>query len=285
MTFLALGLILAAAVGHATWNLLAKQAGGGAAFVWLFGSLAAVIFAPLALLVIIFQRPEIGLSQAIFLAGSVLLHMAYFLLLQQGYRFGDLSVVYPLARGTGPMLSTIGAVLILGERPGMLGVLGAGLIILGIFLLTGSVLTLSSASGAGLGFGVLTGVLIASYTLWDKQAVGELSIPPLLLDWSLSVGRAAVLAPVARRRWIEVQRIWREARLQVIGVAILSPLAYILVLTALAFTPVSYVAPAREISILVGTILGARLLSEGEGLRRVGAASVMVVGVVALALA
>ncbi len=163
--------------------------------------------------------------------------------------------------------------------------LGAGLVILGIFLLTGSVLTVRSASSAGLGFGVLTGVLIASYTLWDKQAVGTLAIPPLLLDWSLSVGRAVILAPIARGRWPEVRRIWREARLQVLGVAILSPLAYILVLTALAFTPVSYVAPAREISILVGTILGTRLLAEGEGLRRVGAASVMVLGVVALALA
>jgi drug/metabolite transporter (DMT)-like permease len=128
-------------------------------------------------------------------------------------------------------------------------------------------------------------LLIASYTLSDKQAVGTLTIPPLLLDWSLSVGRATVLAPVARNRWPEVQRIWREARLQVIGVAILSPLAYILVLTALAFTPISYVAPRREISIVVGTILGTRLRSEGEGLKRVGAASVMVLGIVALALA
>ncbi|MEZ4570853.1 MAG: hypothetical protein R2849_11105 [Thermomicrobiales bacterium] len=113
-------MILAAAVGHATWNLLAKQAGGGAA-VWLFGMLAALIYAPLALVVIVFQRPEIGPSQLVFIAGSVLLHMAYFLLLQQGYRVGDLSVVYPLARGTGPMLSTIGAVLILGEQPGPVG--------------------------------------------------------------------------------------------------------------------------------------------------------------------
>lgn len=285
MTILALGLILAAAVGHATWNLLAKQAGGGAAFVWLFGALSALIYGPLALLIIVIERPVIGPSQLVFIGGSVLLHMAYFLLLQQGYRVGDLSLVYPLARGTGPMLSTIGAILLLGERPGVVGMIGAGLVILGIFLLTGSTLALRSASSAGLGFGLLTGVLIASYTLWDKQAVATLAVPPLLLDWSLGVGRAAVLAPVARKRWPEVRRIWREARPQVLGVAILSPLSYILVLTAMTFTPVSYVAPAREISILIGTIFGARLLAEGEGLRRVGAASVMVFGVAALAVA
>ena len=285
MTLFALALILSSAVAHATWNLLAKQAGGGAAFVWLFGMVAAVIYAPLALLVVVLQRPDIGISQLGFMAGSVLLHMIYFLLLQQGYRVGDLSLVYPLARGTGPMLSTAGAILILGERPTPLGLLGAGLVILGILALSGSVLSLTSASNAGLGFGVATGILIASYTLWDKQAVGALAIPPLLLDWSISVGRAVVLAPVARGRWDEVRRLWRNYRLQVLGVAVLSPLAYILVLTALAFTPVSYVAPAREISILVGTIFGARLLSEDEGLRRIGAASVMVLGVVALAFA
>jgi drug/metabolite transporter (DMT)-like permease len=156
VTLLALGLILSAAIFHATWNLQAKQAGGGAAFVWLFGMLAALIYAPLAIVVIVLQRPEIGHSQLFFMAGSILLHMAYFLLLQQGYRVGDLLLVCSMACGTGPMLSTIGAILILGERPGPVGLLGAGLIVLGIILLTGSVLSVRAASRAGLGFGVLT---------------------------------------------------------------------------------------------------------------------------------
>src|SRR5262249_61564717 len=77
---------------------------------------------------------------------------------------------------------------------------------------------------------------------------------------------------------------WRDHRAEAIGVAVLAPLSYILVLTAMQFTPVSYVAPAREISILIGTAMGTRLLAEGDVHRRLAAAAAMVVGVVVLAV-
>ena len=285
MSSLALALILAAAVVHATWNLLAKRVGGGAPFVWLFGALSAVIYAPLALAVIVIQRPRLGGIEVLFILGSAILHIAYYLVLQRGYRAGDLSLVYPLARGTGPMLSTAGAVLLLGERPSPLALAGAAIIVLGVFVLAGrSRGGEPTGSGAAVAYGLLTGTLIAAYTLWDKHAVGPLLIPPLVLDWTTSVSRAALLAPVAGRRWGEVRRHWRVHRREVLAVAALNPLSYVLVLTSLTFTPVSYVAPAREISILVGTLLGARLLSEGHAPRRLAAAGAIVLGVVALAL-
>ncbi|GBD16620.1 hypothetical protein HRbin26_01518 [bacterium HR26] len=286
MTLFALGLILTAAFCHATWNLLAKRVGSGAPFVWLFGTLGALIYAPLALGIILVQRPELGKAQLAFIVGSALLHIAYFLLLQQGYRAGDLSLVYPLARGTGPMLSTLGAIALFGERPSPLALTGAALIIGSIFLLTGGARLLRrplSADGAVV-FGLLTGALIATYTLWDKHAVSALLIPPVVLDWATAVARSLLLTPIAARRWGEVRALWREHRLPVLGVAILTPLAYILVLTAMRFTPVSYVAPAREISILIGTAMGARLLDESDGGRRLLAASGMVLGIIALAL-
>uniref|UniRef100_A0A831TKA8 EamA family transporter n=1 Tax=Thermorudis peleae TaxID=1382356 RepID=A0A831TKA8_9BACT len=286
MTLFALGLILAAAFCHATWNLLAKRVGSGAPFVWLFGTLGALIYGPLAIGIILWQRPELGLPQLVFIVGSALLHIAYFLLLQQGYRVGDLSLVYPLARGTGPMLSTLGAIALFGERPSPLALAGAALIIGSIFLLTGGARLLRrplSADGAVV-FGLLTGTLIATYTLWDKHAVSALLIPPVVLDWSTAVARSLLLTPIAARRWDEVQALWRDHRLPVLGVAILTPLAYILVLTAMRFTPVSYVAPAREISILIGTAMGAHLLDEGDAHRRLLAASGMVLGIIALAL-
>ena len=90
--------------------------------------------------------------------------------------------------------------------------------------------------------------------------------------------------PIGLRHRAEAAAVWREHWRAVLGIAILSPLAYILVLTALATTPVSYIAPAREISILIAAILGARLLAEGDTTRRLTAASTMVLGVVALAL-
>jgi len=285
MTRVALGLVLAAAFTHATWNVLAKRVGGGPEFVWLFGVLACAIYAPLAAGVVIVQRPHIGVVQVGFIAGTAVLHVAYFLALQRGYRAGDLSLVYPLARGTGPMVSSAAAILLFGERPTAVAMAGTVLIGVGIYLLTSSPGSLRQAGARrAVGFALLTGAIIAAYTLWDKRAVSALGIPPLLLDWGGNLGRVAILTPVTLTRFDDVRRLWRMHRREIVWVAVLTPLSYILVLTALVFTPVSYVAPAREISILIGTAMGARLLAEGDAGRRRAAAGAMVVGVAALAL-
>jgi drug/metabolite transporter (DMT)-like permease len=286
MTFFALVLVLAAAVFHATWNLLAKRVGaGGAVFVWLFGAFSVLIYAPLALGVILLQGPHLGPAQLAFMFGSGALHLGYFVVLQRGYAVGDLSLVYPLARGTGPLLATMGAVVLLGERPGVVAVSGILLITLGVFLLTREP---GSMQGPGLGWGVvyglLTGVFIAAYTLWDKHAVSALLIPPLLQSWATTVVTVALLTPLALRHRKETLSLWRAHKPEVLGIAVLSPLSYILVLTALVFTPVSYVAPAREISILIGVLMGTQLLAEGHAASRLLAAGAMVVGVAALAL-
>jgi len=281
----ALGLVLGAAVIHATWNLLAKRVGGGPAFVWLFGSVSSLLYAPLAAAVVFVVRPHIGAMQLIFIVGTAVLHLVYFLMLQGGYRLGDLSLVYPLARGTGPMLSSAAAIVFFGERPTPLAIAGTLLVGMGIFLLAGNPAALRGAGARrAVGFAVLTGATIAAYTLWDKRAVSVLGIPPVLLDWGSNLGRTVLVAPVALARFDAVRAVWRAHRGEVILVALLTPMAYILVLTALVFTPVSYVAPAREISILVGTAMGARLLAEGDARRRMFAAGAMVLGVTALAV-
>jgi len=286
VTLFALGLILVAAVCHATWNLLAKRVPSGVPLVWLFGTLGALLYAPLALGVILLQRPELGPSQLLFILGSALLHIAYFLLLQHGYRGGDLSLVYPLARGTGPLLATLGAIALFGERPSLLALAGAALIIASIVALTGSVRSLRRAWAAdgAVVFGLLTGTVVALYTLWDKHAVSVLAIPPVVLDWGTTTVRSLLLTPIAARRRREVRALWCEYRLMVMGMAVLVPLAYILVLTAMRVTPVSYIAPAREVSILIGTAMGAHLLGEGDRRRRLLAASGMLLGLVALVL-
>jgi len=285
MTLFALALVLAAAVFHATWNLLAKRVGdGGAAFVWLFGVCSLVIYAPLAVVVVIVVAPHLGPVQYLFMFGSGVLHLGYFVLLQRGYAVGDLSVVYPLARGTGPLLATAAAIVLFDERPSALAFVGIGLITAGVFVLTSDSGSLSTGLGAGAVYGLLTGVFIAAYTIWDKQAVSALMIPPLLQSWATTLVTTLLLTPVAMTQRKKVRAIWRAHKPEVFGVAVLSPLSYILVLTALVFTAVSYVAPAREISILIGTVMGARLLSEGDSTRRLIAAGAMVLGVIALAL-
>lgn len=289
MTVAAITLVLAAAVLHATWNLLTKRAGGGTAFIWLALSLSAGLYAPVAAIAIIVQHPRFGPTEITFMIGTALLHLGYFISLLRGYRAGDLSLVYPLARGTGPALATVVAIAAFGEHPSPVALAGGALVVAGILAMTGgfNLLRVRSAPPQvrrAVGYALLTGVFIATYTLWDKRAVSVVGIPPLILDWFANLGRVIVLTPFALRRRDDVRHHWSAHRLEIFSVAILSPLAYILVLTALVFTPVSYVAPAREISILIGTGMGTRFLAEGEGRRRMLAAGAIVAGVIALAL-
>ncbi|MBM4260619.1 MAG: EamA family transporter [Deltaproteobacteria bacterium] len=285
MTLWALILILVAAFIHATWNLLNKQASGHATFTWIVAVASAVLYAPLTIGMIVVWEIEIGFMQIGLMAGSAALHTAYFLLLNQGYRVGDLSLVYPLARGTGPLLSSLAAIVFLGERPSWLAMLGTALILAGVALLSFSGANFrAQGSRRAIMYALITGLFIAAYTLWDKHAVSRFALSPLALDWGANLGRAIMLTPFAIHFWPQTKIEWREHRYEAISIAALIPLSYILVLTAMQFTPVSYVAPAREISILIGTIMGTRLLAEGDATRRLTAAGAMVLGLIFLAI-
>ena len=290
MTLLALALVLAAGSFHATWNLLAKRASSGVsgpAFVWLCTALSTLIFAPVAAIVLS-ENPHVGTLGLLFMLGSGILHTGYFLSLQEGYRVGDLSMIYPLARGTGPLLASAAAIALFDERPGPLGAAGILLIVSGVFLLAWEPDSGSRGSAKkkwlGMAFGLLTGVFIASYTLWDKYAVSDLSLSPILYYWVFNSVEALLLTPLALRDKEKVRAAWRAHWLETLGIAVLSPLSYVLVLIALVFTPVSQVAPAREISILIGTLMGGRLLAEGGLRQRLVASGLMVVGIAALAV-
>ncbi len=134
-------------------------------------------------------------------------------------------------------------------------------------------------------FALGTGVFIASYTLWDKHAVSALHTPALLQGYASFPVMLVALAPVVLRDRPRLARVWRSYRAQAIGAALLAPFAYILVLAALSFTAVSAVAPAREVSVLFGVLLGRRLLNEGSLPRRLAAAAAIVAGIVAVAVA
>jgi drug/metabolite transporter (DMT)-like permease len=285
MTSLAFALVLISAATHATWNLLAKRVGGGMAVVWLFSTVAAVVYFPLAIVVLIIQQPTLGIGELLFLSASVALHITYYFLLQRGYQSGDLSLVYPLARGIGPVLSVFGAILLLGERPSTGAFGGAILVSIGVFILTGNLLTLRGRpNSAAVWYGLLCALSVAAYTLWDKQAVSALQIPPVILTWAGNAAQSIVLVPAALRSRDVARVAWNEHRLAVISIGILDSLGYILFLIALSFSSVSLLAPLRQTSILIGAFLGVRLLSEGASRRRLFAAGVMVVGLIALTL-
>ena len=283
----ALALVLGAALLHATWNFLAKRsAGAGAPFVWLVDVGSAALWTPVAVVAIAVGSATFGAAGVGFAIGSAALHMGYFLFLQLGYRLGDLSTVYPLARGVGPLLAAIGGVVLLGERPGPVGLLGAVLVAGGVLVLARSGARSAAASGesSGVGAGVVTGLFIAAYTLWDANAVADVGISPLLYGWATAIGETTILSPVAITGWPAVREAWRNYHREVLAVSVLAPLAYLLVLIALTEAPVSVVAPTRELSIVIGVVLGGRLLKETDAVLRVLAAAAVVTGVVCLAL-
>jgi uncharacterized membrane protein len=285
MTLLALCLVLLAAVTHACWNLSAKHAADSRHFVWLFSAGSVLIYGPVVLAVLWVERPQFEARHWLSLAGTSVLHLLYSLSLQRGYRVSDLSVVYPIARGTGPLLSFIGAALLLGESPTTQSMIGLVLIVGGILLVAGLVGHHERAPGRGVFHGLLTGAFIAAYTLNDGWAVKVLLISPFVIDFAGNLFRMLVLAPRAWRDRVGLAREAREYRRPVIIVSVLGPLGYILVLFAMRLAPVSHVAPARELSTLVGAWFGSRLLQESSGPWRVAGAALIVAGVVRLALA
>lgn len=288
MPLLALAMVLVAAVLHATWNLAARRAAArgvsGLRFVWLYSVLGNLVWLG-PLLWVLHEAPPRwdGLTLLALLATGVL-HLAYGLTLQHAYKVAELSVVYPVARGLGPTLSTLGAVLLLEERPGPLAQVGVGLVVLGILGLSTGERSAGAPVGRGVAWGALTGMLIALYTLNDGNAVRNLGVPALLVDYSGNLLRMFVLAPSALQDPGAMRETARDAWKEALMVAVLGTLGYVLVLSAMRLAPLSHVAPAREVSMLIATWLGARVLAEAQLQRRLLASALMVAGVVALAL-
>lgn len=292
----ALALVLTAALLHALWNLVAKRAGGDQRFVLLTALMVAVLWAPVGLWVAWDELPRWGLLAWAAVLASGLTHLAYFTILLRGYRASDLTVVYPVARGTGPLLSALGAVLLLGESLSALGAAGVLAVTVGIVLIAGGPRLLKALSGrrgdgdtasqrvrAGLGWGAATGATIAAYTLIDGAAVKLLAVSPILVDYFGNLLRIPFMLPLLRDR-AALRSAWRAQWRHALVVALFSPAAYVMVLYAMQLAPLSHVAPAREVSMLFAALLGGRLLGEGElGWRLVGAACIAA-GVVGLAL-
>ncbi|GLZ80032.1 hypothetical protein Afil01_48390 [Actinorhabdospora filicis] len=281
---LAVGLVVCAAIAHASWNLYAKRAStGGPVFVWLSCAASTVLYAPVVLGVVMALDVRITPQLLTGVGVSGLLHLSYILFLQRGYAKGDLSVVYPLARGTGPLLSVIAAVAFIGERPSILALLGTLIVVVGIL-----VIGLGSSSGermkamTGVMYGLVAGTMIAGYTLWDNHSVKALAITPLVMQWGTGLTRTLALAPYALPRLGELRKVWAEHKKPVLVVGVLEPLAYLLVLFAMKYADVSLVAPSRELSIVVGAFFGWLLLGESQAARRIAGALIVLGGIVAL---
>jgi drug/metabolite transporter (DMT)-like permease len=282
MDRLALVFIVAAAVVHATWNLLAKSMAGGTTFVWSYCAVGVALYAPLVLCA--GPNASIGLAgaSAVFASGCV--HALYSLALQKAYAAGDLSVVYPLARGTAPAVSVVAAILLLGEHPTGEVLAGGAAVVAGVV-----VIAISDRASRqhpvshGLRWGLLVGILVAAYTVVDGYAVRVLGVPPILQQYASSCVRVVVLLPLALRNRADLARAWRTRPLTILAVGALVPVSYVLVLFAIARAPLAVVAPARELSTVVGVMLGWLVLKERRASWRLAGAACIIAGVVVLA--
>lgn len=288
MTALSLVLVLLSAVAHASWNLMLKRAGDPEVFAWVMLVVGSILLAPVGLALLWYNSMDFpGLW---FLLASVVLHVFYFMLLARGYATGDLSLVYPVARGMGPMLVPVLAVIFLGEIVETMAIVGIAAIVGGIYtiswwgnfhqVLRSPLLFLKSA---GMRYAVLTGLTIAVYSIVDKEGVGH--IQPLLYIYFLDIGTVALLAPyiLANKGMGTVKAEWRANAVLITVSGLLAFAAYGLVLTAFSLSRVSYVAPAREVGIVIGVLMGIFLLKEPFGRGRLLGSGLIVGGLVLIA--
>ena len=201
MTAVALALVVFSAFVHASWNFLLKKSGGGGGLIAAASALSLVVYAPIVIAVMWYSAYDFKPAHLALMFASGMIHTVYFLLLDRAYRSGgDLSIVYPLARSTGPLLTIVVAIALLGERPGPTAIGGALLIGASALLLTGNPFAWHKSDARhAVGFALLTGCVIAGYTIFDKASVAAWLIPPLLYDWGCNFFRVLVLVPFARR--------------------------------------------------------------------------------------
>ena len=289
MTATAVALILLSSVCHAAWNLLLKRSGNQEVFVWVILVVGSVILMPLGVVLFILSPPAWP-GYWLVIASSVT-HACYFIFLGRAYSKGDLSLVYPIARGIGPMLIPVLAVLAFGEKVSLSAALGIALIVAGIFLVSWSgrfrqILANPSflLRDGGIRYAVLTGLTITTYALIDKQGVEHTQ--PFLYMYLLTLGSSIGIAPyiALKYRPREIRQEWRNHTWSMLGAGLLVFLAYGLVLTAFTLSQVSYAAPAREVGIVVGVLMGVFFLKERFGGGRLLGSSFIAMGLILIAL-
>jgi uncharacterized membrane protein len=291
MTGLAFALVILSGAIHATWNFLVKRSGHKVIFFWLMAVTGLILVALPALGFAIAEG--FGWTALGFALGTAVLHAVYGISLTRGYYLGDLSSVYPISRGIGPALVPLLAVMLFDEVISVPAGLGIAFVVLGIYVIhidarswRGITQPIRSLNTPATRVAVFTGFVISCYSLWDKAGLDHDVHPMTLIAFTL-IGNVVGLSPAIiwntdRKR---LASEWSAHNRSIVSAGILAPLGYTLVLIALTTSQVSYVAPAREVGIVIGTAMGVLWLGEGYGLTRIWGSVLIVAGVMILALA
>jgi len=288
-----IGLVAASAVLHVGWNVRLKTAGDPLVAAAIGLVVGALVVVPLGMLAWWLAGSPVPPAEGVALGLlSGLFETVYFVLLAAAYRRGDLSVVYPIARGTAPLLLVAVGVLLLGERLGVAGWAGVAGLVAGFVILQRPWLAVRAAlgrrrPGGAIPFALATGVAIAAYTSVDR--VGTRLIDPIpyaaILWLSGSILLVAWVVLVDGRALPRPDR--RAIRQASIG-GLMTLVAYLLVLYALSVSPLTAVGPLRESATVLAAAWGAVRMGEAVGRaeagRRIGGSALIVVGAVLLAL-
>ena len=274
MPLSALALALAAAFVHALWNVLLARARDPEAATAVALLVAELVFAPLT-----WATWNVDASVWPFLVGTGLLQLAYFALLATAYRVAALSVVYPIARGTAPVLVLVAGVVALGHGTSVGQVAGVGLVALGVLLVRGVRSGAGHGAGRGTALGLLIAVCIATYTLVDKQGILHAGAVPYL---ELSMLGPSIVYASAVMRVKGTRALRAEVGMPIVVAGIATFGAYCLVLLALQRSAAAPVAAVRETSVVLTAILARRVLGEHVGPQRLAGAILVVAGIVLL---
>jgi uncharacterized membrane protein len=294
MTALATLMVLGSALMHATWNMLAKRSSHPLAFLWLVNTASMVMFAPVFLWALV--RYGLPSSALPFVIATGVLHILYISFLSQAYRYGALSIAYPISRGTGVALVPLVAVPVLSEEISITGLLGIGLVLIGIVGLHIREIigafdpervstSMQHRMGANRGaiYALITGLTIAAYSLVDKVGVGHAH--PLVYGYLIFVSMTIGLTPyVMSKHHKDALREWRANPFLVLVGGLFVQGTYLIILAAMTIAPVSYIVPLREVSVLFGAILGMLFLKELVTGARILAAFIITGGVILIAL-
>ncbi len=284
MPLTALGLLLAAAMMHTTWNLLVKRAKEKQVFIWCSLIAGTIIFSPLLL-----TSPLFLVSTWPYLISSALVEVIYYITLIRAYENGDFSLVYPMARGAAPAFLLIWATFFLGERPRFFGLIGIALLVFGLIIVGGKTWwTLRKTSGfskSALALALGVACCISIYTAIDGAAVHHVSpLPYTVLVIALA---ALFITPAVVKRYGNdaIADEWRANWLRITLVGLFTLLAYMLALKAYTIARVSYAGAVREISVVFAAFVGWRWLGESFGAIRLVGALFIFAGILVIAFA
>jgi len=264
MTFVVFLMVLLAATLHAGWNFAAKRAAGNLAALWLGVCLGAVLSWPGAVLA--HQVEQLTPAALPYILATGLLHAWYFGLLAKSYAVGDISLVYPVARGTGVAGTAVVASLVLSERLSLSGIAGIVAICTGTGLV-GWRWHAHREEWIAYLYAVLVGTTIIGYSIVDKLAVGHVH-PVLYISGMFSLA-ALFLAPyVLHHERAACRYAYHHLRPAIGLIGVGSVVTYVLILFTMRLGPVSYIVAAREFAVVIGSILGFVILKEPLTVRK-----------------